>query len=399
MSGSSTAISANMVLEAIQPDLVEQAVDECMFSALTSEAAEETGYDEQMPPGVVQRKTQAEYGKNGIEFGMQKQLKGRGVYNGATLSGLEEPVKVWDNVCRFVDVRHGVPFDLKGLQAFYNKAFPDLLKKQRGLSIWNGITEEIWAFQSLFKRVPDEVYNAFGSDAPQLWHPYIYTANSSGLTRMAWSATTGTYQGNVATGMGNLSAGMNINIDRIEEVEVACADQKIRKVRMTVDGAEQDVWIWAYPRKSRARLKKALRDFYLEGDVRGPNNRALRGEKFKYGSFLFVEANYIPRVTQSGGTLSLQEAWAYDEATDSRLDNRTELTGLAHMIIGEDGLCKAEPETLQWDEEDRDYKRKTGIATYRMMGFLRGAEFYDNRKTITDIWNNGSLVVLEHATT
>lgn len=402
-----TSVSTNMILKSTEQDLREEAIDDTLWGPLMVDNAAENGYNkDKVPDGVVERKTKklkrnAKY----IECGTVLELEGEEKTNGETLIGNEEPLQNLESRVYFTDLRHGVPFDLKGINAWTTEAFADLTKAQKRLSTWHKRVWETWMWQAFFKGTPDKVAAAFGAtEAKQSWHPNIFTAESGGLSQVTWSGNNATYQTAVDAAMDALAAGDTISIDTIYDIEVACANLKIPMVKCKGKeggkGWEDMCWIWAYPRTSRKRIKKLLDTKTLYGDVRGPSNRSLTGDIYKFGKFLFVEAAYIPRMKQVSNVLSLEEAWAFDRNTNKRVDNRANLQGVAHAILGEGAMWMVEPESLQYDTEYSDYKRKQGIGTYRMVGSKR-AETYDDYSAAvpTKIRCQGSLVIIEHATT
>jgi hypothetical protein len=393
-----TTINANLVLKSTETDLKDEYIDETFWDSLAVDSALETDYDGPAPDSIMVRKTkQLKLGAKYIEFGISKELDGEGRFNGATLSGHEEPIDSEDNAVYFTDARHGVPFPLKGLESHYLEAFNLMQKRQRALSIWNGRLSESWAWQGLLKGCPDKVNLAHTTASPQSWHPSIYTIDSTtGLTKITWSATAATYEQNIDTAITAQQAGDNFSATIAWLAEVKAADLHLRKVPITHEKNSYRVWIWAYPRAARVRIKTALKDYYMYGDVRGPNNNVIHGEKFKFGQFLFVEAAYIPYILPNGdNTVTYQDAWGYSATDGKRADRRTATKGLIHAILGAEALCLAEPEGLQYDFERKDYKAKEGIGTYRLFGTRRN-ETFDNRTSVTSVTNQSSLLLVEN---
>jgi hypothetical protein len=221
----------------------------------------------------------------------------------------------------------------------------------------------------------------------------------AGLSRVTWDPTAATYNTSINTARGNLTTGDKFTYDRLVEAEIAMANADIKPIRVsyTVNGSkgEDECWLWVYPRAARARIKSALRDFFVAGDVRGDANRVFRGDIVKAGKFLFMEAAYIPRITGATSTITLQNAWTYDAATDSRIDSRADAKGVVHALLGEGSLLCAEPEPLTYDFEKTDYNYKKGIGAYRMFGFRRN-ETYDNFSAITKVSNQSSIMLIEN---
>jgi len=393
-----TTINPNLILKATETDLYEEFIDETFWDALAVDSALEQGEGGVAPDSVMTRKTEKlTIGAKYIEFGVTLQLDGEGIFEGGTLSGAEEPIETNDNAVHFTTARHGVPFPLKELEAHYQEAFNLLQKRQRLLAIWNGRLAEQWHWQSFMKACPDQVNTDLGTASPQSWHPNIYTLDSTtGVTKVVWSATDATYQTNIDTAITAQASGDNVSAEQFWRMEVVMADLQIRKIPISIDGSSEGLWLWVYPRASRVRIRVALKDFFLQGDVRGPNNRALKGDKFKFGNFLFCESAHIPRVKETGaGTVSLEESWAYDATVNKRKDNRATSKGLMHALLGADSLCLAEPEMVQYDFERKDYKAKEGIGTYRLFGSRRG-ESFDDRNNVTAVLNQSSVAVIEY---
>jgi len=394
---SQTVINPNLVLKATETDLYEEYIDETFWDSLAVDSALEQEEGGAAPESVMSRKTKKlKIGAKYIEFGVTLQLDGEGIYEGGTLSGAEEPIDTNDNAVYFTTARHGVPFPLKELESHYLEAFNLLQKRQRLLAIWNGRLAEQWHWQSFMNGCPDQVNTDHGSSSPQSWHPNMYTLDSTtGVTKITWSATNATYETNIDTAITAQASGDNVSAEQFWRMEVVAADLQIRKIPMSIDGSTESLWLWVYPRAARVRIRSALKDFFLQGDVRGPNNRSLKGDKFKFGNFLFCESAYIPRIKETGAnTVSLEEAWAYNATTNKREDQRATSKGLMHAICGADSLCLAEPEVIQYDFERKDYKAKEGIGTYRLFGSRRG-ESFDDRNTITAVLNQSSIAVVE----
>jgi len=395
--GTDTVINPNLVLKATETDLQEQYIDETFWDSLAVDSALEQGEGGPAPESVMVRKTKKlKIGAKYIEFGVTQQLDGEGTYEGETLSGSEEPIDTNDNAVYFATARHGVPFPLKELESHYLEAFNLLQKRQRLLAIWNGRIAEQWAWEAYFRGLPTKVFDVHGASSPRSWHPTMYTLDASSVTKIAWSATSATYETSIDTAIDAQATGDNVSAENFWRMEVVAADNQIRKIPISINGTVEDLWLWVYPRAARVRIKTALKQYFLDGDVRGPNNRTLKGDKFKFGNFLFCESAYIPRILPSGsGTITLEESWAYNSGTNKREDQRTSTKGLMHAILGAEALCLAEPETIQYDFERKDYKAKEGIGTYRLFGHRRG-ESFDNRNTVTTVLNQSSIAVVEY---
>jgi len=394
---SETVINPNLVLKSTETDLKEECFDETFWDSIAIDSALEQSEGGPAPESIMTRKTKTlKLGAKFIEFGVTKQLDGEGTYEGETLSGNEEPIDTNDNAVFFAPIRHGVPFPLEELQAHYLEAFNLLQKRQRLLSTWNGKAGEQWHWQSFFNGCPDKVNAVHGALSPQTLHPEMYTLDAASVTKIAWNATPATYEASIDTAITAQASGDNVSAENFWRMETVAADNNIRKIPITIDGNKEMLWLWVYPRAARVRMKIALKSYFLDGDVRGPNNNTLKGDKFKFGNFLFCEAAWIPRILPGGaGTVTLQESWAFNAATNKREDQRTATKGLMHCIVGADGLCMAEPKPLQYDFERKDYKAKEGIGTYRMFGSRRG-ESYDDRTNVTKVLQQSSIAVVEY---
>ena len=394
---SDTVINPNLILKATETDLQEEYIDETFWESLAVDSALEQGEGGPAPESVMVRKTKKlKIGAKFIEFGVTKQLTGEGTFEGETLSGAEEPIDTNDNAVFFSTARHGVPFPLKELEAHYLQAFNLLQKRQRLLAIWNGKLGEQWHWQSFFRGCPVRVNTVHGTDSPLTWHPTMYTLDAASVTRITWSATPATYATAIDTAITAQASGDNVSAENFWRMEVEAADHQLRKIPVSIDGNTENLWLWVYPRAARVRIRSELKQYFLDGDVRGPNNRALKGDKFKFGNFLFCESAYISRIAPSGaGTIKLEESWAYSATTNKRSDERSSTKGLMHAILGAEALCLAEPETIQYDFERKDYKAKEGIGTYRLFGSRRG-ESFDDRTSVTSVLNQSSIAVIEY---
>jgi hypothetical protein len=395
-----TTITPNMVLKATEKKLRPEVVQDTFWAPLTKEDGFDNVYGEKAPSNIMEKKTISS-GAKYIEFGQLRKLNGEGRLNGATLLGYEEKLLNYETKVYFSDVRHGVPFDLKGVDAWTTKDFIDMEDGQRELAVWQKRHFEVAAWQGYFHGVDDKTNAKHGSAAVQSWHPNIYSFESAGLAQATWSATNATYMTNISSLINALATGDIVSIDRIYEAEKLCANLNINPIRVSYGSSsggekEDECWLWVYPREARIRIKKALQDVFMYADVRGPNNRAIRGDIMKFGKFMFVEAGYIPYLNRvDANTVALQEAWAVDATTGKRTDQRTATKGLAHGIFGADALCLAEPGPLTYDFEETDYKYKKGIGSYRMYGFKR-REYYDDYTTVTQVSNQASLIILEN---
>lgn len=404
MSGAATTISPNMVMKATEMDLQVEVIQNTMWAPLTRDmdAEYEDSYMEangRKATGVLNRKTKIKEGQDNIEFGKRLALRREGQANGSQVSGNEEKLRNYENRVFFSDIRKGVPFDMKGLNNWTTKAFLDMEAAQQEITDWHVRYFERAAWQGLFFGVNDDTQTAQSSKVSQAFHPTVYMMESAGLARTTWSATSATYKASINTDRGNLGIGDTFNYDRLIEAEIAMADANIKPVRVSykVNGAqcEDECWFWMYPRNARKRIKQALKDIFIAADVRGDANRIFRGDITKVGKFLFMEAAYIPRITGSGATLTLQNAWSYSSTLDDMVDARTDTQGVVHSLCGADALCMAEPGALSFDFEERDYKYKKGIAGYRMYGFRRN-ETYDSYSTITAVKNQSSILLVEN---
>lgn len=392
-----TTINPNLILKATETDLYEEYIDETFWDALAVDSALEQDEGGTAHESVISRKSKTlKVGAKYIEFGVTRQLEEEGTDDGEVLSGNEEPIDQNDNAVFFTSLRHGVPFPLKDLEAHYLEAFNLMEQRRRLLATWNGKVAEQWHWQAMAHGCPDKVAAKHGSLSPQSWHPNIYTLDASSVTKVVWDASDAAYQLAIDTAISAQAPGDNVSAENFWRMEVVAADNQLRKIPFTINGTTESLWLWVYPRAARVRIRTELKDFFLQGDVRGPNNNALKGDKFKFGNFLFCESAYIPRIGETGGgTISLQESWAYNSSTGKREDQRTSTKGLVHNILGADSLCMAEPNSLEYDFERKDYKRKEGIGTYRMFGSRRG-ESFDDRTNVTEVLNQSSILVIEY---
>lgn len=395
--GTKTTITPNMVLKMTEKKLRPEVVTGTFWAPLTKEDGHDNVYGDQAPSNIIEKKTISS-GAKYIEFGQRRKLLGEGRFNGDTLLGYEEQLRNYEAKVYFSDKRHGVPFDMKGVDAWTTKDFMDLEDGQKELTIWHKRFFEISAWQGLFRGVDDKTNakHSAATEAWQSWHPTIYSFEAAGLSAATWSATNATYMTNIATLINALTTGDKVTIDRIYEAEKLMADKNIQPLRMSFDGKEDECWLWVYPRAARIRIKQALDDVFQYADVRGPNNRAIRGDIKKFGKFAFVEADYIPRIQRvDANNVALQEAWAPNSTTRLREDQRSVTQGVAHALLGADSLALAEPGPLTFDFEETDYKYKKGVGAYRMYGFKR-KEFYDSHTSMTAVSNQSSVIILEN---
>lgn len=395
-----TTISANMIIDAHEEELREEAIDQCFFTPLTTDAARKPGEAEDVPEGIVERKTEVlQHGERSIKFGAFLQLSGEGTFEDKTLIGQgEEALENLESEIFFSEANHAVPYDVKGLNAHLNKAY-DLVKKPRkALSTWHGQYQEQCGWQAFFRRHNTRINQVYGnSKAPLFWHPNIFTSETGGLTRVNWTANQTTYVQSISTAINNLGAGDVFNADRVYQAGVEADNLKLVPVKITVDGVMHEVLIWAYPRRERVRIKKAFESFWLQGDVRGPNNRALKGDLFKFDRFLFVEAAHIPQIVRvDANTISLLESWGVNNTTKKRSDQRGSTT-YAHAIMGAKALAFAEPEELTWKAVEVDGGRKETLASFRLFGYGRNTEWFDNMYAPTKHLSQGGMIVLANA--
>ncbi len=399
-----TAVTANLIMKATEPDPDVEVVQNTFWAPLTrdGDAEYEDSYmkpDSRKPTGIINRKTKIKHGQDSIEFGKRLALVGEGKFDGDTLSGNEEKLRNYENRAFFSDVRHGVPFDVKGNNAWTTSEFMKLDDGQRELATWHARYYEQAGWDGLLYGINTRAAAKNSAKVSQSFHPTVYTTEAAGLSRVTWSATGNTYKTNINADRGNLGAGDNINYDRIMEAEIAMADNNIKPIRVSYsvgkgERSEDECWLWVYPRAARKRIKLALKDIMIQADVRGDANRAIRGDIVKFGKFLFMEAAYLPRITGSTTTLTLQNAWSYDATTNSRIDARNDDSGVVHALLGEDALCLAEPEKVSYSYEETDHGYKKSIGSYRMFGFRRN-ETYDSFTTIVSVMNQSSILLIE----
>lgn len=393
-----------MVMKATEMELQPEVIQNVFWAPMTKNT-DETYEDAYMTAngrketGVLDRKTKIKEGQDNIEFGKRLVLRREGQANGAQVSGNEEKLRNYENRVFFSDIRKGVPFDMKGLNNWTTKAFLDMEAGQHEIGRWHSRYFSRAGWQGLFYGVNDDTATAQSAKVSQSFHPTVYIMESAGLARVTWSATANTYKTSINTDRGGLGIGDIFTYDRLVEAEVAMADANIQPVRMSykVNGAsaEDECWLWVYPRNARKRIKNALKDIFIAADVRGDSNRVFKGDIIKVGKFLFIEADDIPRITGSSTTLTLQNKWSYSASLDDMVDARADTQGVCHALLGADALCLAEPGPLSFDFEERDYKYKKGIAGYRMYGFRRN-ETYDSYSTITAVKNQSSILLIEN---
>jgi hypothetical protein len=404
MAGAATTVTPNMVMKATEMELQAEVIPNTFWAPLTRDmdAQYEDAYMEangRKSTGVLNRKTKVKEGQDSIEFGKRLALRREGQANGDQVSGNEEKLRNYENRVFFSDIRKGVPFDMKGLNNWTTKAFLDMEAAQEEIADWHVRYFSRAAWQGWVYGVNDDTATAQSAKVSQSFHPTVYMMESAGLARVTWSATANTYKTNINNDRGGLGLGDIFTYDRLVEAEIAMADNNIKPVRMSykVNGtkAEDECWLWVYPRGARKRIKAALKDIFIAADVRGDANRIFKGDIIKCGKFLFCEADDIPRITGSGTTLTLQNKWSYSSTLDDMVDARTDTQGVVHALLGADALCMAEPGPLSFDFEERDYKYKKGIAGYRMYGFRRN-ETYDSYSTITAVKNQSSILLVEN---
>lgn len=404
MDGAATTVSPNMVMKATEADLQVEVVQNTFWAPLTRDM--DSTYEDSFmegkgrkPQGILEKKTKIKEGEDNIEFGKRLALVGEGRYDGEQLLTYEEKLRNYENRAFFSDVRHGVPFLAKGKDAWTTKKFMEMEDAQNELATWMTRYYETAAWQGWILGINNKTQALHSSKVSQSLHPTIYTMESAGLSRVTWSATSNTYKTSINTARGNLATGDIFDYDRLVEAEIAMADANIKPIRVSysTNGSkgEDECWLWVYPRTARKRIKAALRDFFVAADVRGDNNRVFKGDIVKCGKFLFMEAHYIPRLTGSSTTLTLQETWTYDATTNSRVDARADVQGVVHGLFGEGALLAAEPENLTYDFEKTDYNYRKGIGAYRMFGFRRN-ETYDSYSTITTVMNQSSIMLIEN---
>lgn len=328
-------------------------------------------------PDAVMMTVKSETGNKTKMLAMLNRLDDAGQQGaGGELRGNEEPQVTRELRIYANEVYHGVPTEAYGLTKVGQDPYAIYGKAQPQLSLWNREKKGKMIRQALCERVDsaqsDTVATYFGLEQQARQHPNIYAPGCTGTP--TYDATPGDYDeiiGDYLTA-GTCKMATVAALNKIEEL--AATEWEIEPI--TING--KPTWILVLPTRQKAALRTpgtgTLIELLKDGDVRGENNKALRGVFGRYGSLLLMEDPRNPIMDLGGSNSSWTQTYSYKGM--GQADGRT-LTAAAGtkfdvgFVLGKAAVIDFEVEAEHIEREVQKYGRKVGIGTFMTRGYTR----------------------------
>lgn len=279
-------------------------------------------------------------------------LEGDGVAGDRTLEGNEEAMTTDEQVIRMDQLRHANRS--KGAMAD-QRTVVDFRRASRDvLAYWLADRIDQMAFLTLGGRSyaykPDGSARV-GSDLPNLEFAADVTGPSA-LRRLRWDPTNGLVASATTT---DVNAGHTPEWDTIMELKRYAKDQYIRGVKGK--GGEEIYHAFLCP-MAMMRLKQdaAYRDNLRHAQTRGSDNALFTGGAVLIDGVMLHEFRHVPHTSGTGS---------------DGFGNTFDVAGSQIIFCGAQALGMADIGAPRWIEKEFDYDNQPGIATAKILGFLK----------------------------
>lgn len=155
----------------------------------------------------------------------------------------------------------------------------------------------------------------------------------------------------------------------IPELEALASTSRLTPLRI---GGEE-YFLWLIHKNSMAALWRDadFRSVVVDGSVRGPNNPIFKGTKITMNNLIIKSYN---RVYNTKGAADTNK-WGSGGHVD----------GTRSLLMGAQALAMVDLGPLNWEEEDRDYKNRWGLAVDKMAGWLKPSFKNSYTNTVEDL--------------
>jgi hypothetical protein len=336
-----------------------------------------------LPDNSFIAKKVAEDGKSTITMSLIRDLTGSGqTGSGAkALVGKSEQMLTKQFVAHADELAHAVPHEAFGKAAFERKPYDFYTAAVQGLGLWNRKQRGVRIRQSLSEGkdlILTGSTNQNGlTSAANYPHSNIFVMGVAAASQPAFSATIGTYAGNVYAAAAAIA---DPTLDRLDVLsEYLSVVRPVKGVRMN---GSKEMWIVTVPTRAMTILRGILRTLIAQTD----NIKALGVTgAIEYGNLILVEDTRAPRVTIVDDTSFTH---SYYGVTDARAATGAGVSDVGY-VLGAGAVLEYELEKLHFQNEIQQFDRVKEIGTFVTCGFNR-MDWDDDLGTIADARKNYS---------
>ena len=296
-------------------------------------------------------------------------LVGDGVAGDRQLEGNEEAMQTFDLVIREDQLRNANR--MEGRMAD-QKSIVDFRSNSRDLlAYWLSDRIDQLAFLTLAGRSYSLTPNGatrVGSDLVNLEFAADVVAPSNNR-RLRWDATNQVL--NVAAATTSVNAVDFLQWNTLVQLKAYAKNHYIRGIK---DGAGEETYHCFVTPNAMAKLKLD-QNFMLNlrsGLERGKDNPLFTGSSVKVDGIYIHEFRHVPNTTAM--------------ASGSKFGSGGTIDGCQVLFCGAQALAMADTAPPEWNEKEFDYENSLGIATGKIVGFLKPtfASIYETGKTVED---------------
>lgn len=295
-------------------------------------------------------------GESGAFFHLIPRLVGGGVFGDNTLDGRERSSEAYWTKINFDQLRNGMIN--KGKLAD-QKSVIQFRKQHRGLLA--GWLADTWEDQAIL--VASGISFAFNTDgSPRVtpagqdpWTDLVYAADikaPSTNRHFRWDSTTSKL---IAGNTANVIAGDVPVYNMIPQLVAKAKGKRLTPLRM--NGKDYFVWMVHEETMSRLYQNADFRSILTSADSRGDINKIFSGAVVTMNGLIIQP--YVRTYNTFGAAPGSK--WGASSLVD----------GTRSLLFGAQGLALADLGTPEWNETEKDYDNRFGLAIAKMGGWLK----------------------------
>jgi hypothetical protein len=375
-------------MKAWQSKLVEQSTIRDVFTGL---AGTYIGKTQEMPNSmIIDVSSQAKPGIDSVTIPLIMDLSGAGRIGRQSLLTYEE-----DQAVKFVtlyanNVKHAVPIEVYGIDAWHKKGYNLVGRVQPQLSKWHNEKEGLYMREAFCEGVSSNLVVAPTSQSKYI-NKNVYIIDTV-VTKVAYSATLATFRTAIDSAVPTTpTAAHQINIDALNQIaRILSVDEAMEPVERN----GKDAYYLFIPSNQAQLLRDStdsnqLAALYRDSDVRGDGNKAINGELGVYNNMILIEDPRAPRVEVD---TTVTFGYKGPGTTDTRgAVGVTEFDVI--MASGKGSMGKLTFEKLHFETEKQDYNSINGIGAVQTYGYQL-IEFDDETPGDTTRINQNSALFL-----
>jgi hypothetical protein len=385
--------AATLKMKAWQAKLQEESQ---IADVMVDLAGTYNGKKKTLPNNVIMDVSKdAKKGVSSVTVPILMDLSDSGTEGRDSLLGNEEDQAVKHVTLYAHNVRHGVPTEAYGLDAWEKEGYNLVGQVQGQLSKWHNAKEGFYMREAICEKYASNLTKAPVSKTQEInSNVYFVSATTSKVT---FDTTLADFVTAIdAAAPTTPTAANQLSIAALNDISsIASVDEAI----VPIEEGNKDMYILLVPSNQAKLLRDStdstqLANLFAGSDKRGNENKAINGELGIYHNLILVEDPRAPKVTVN---TTVVFSYRGPGSTDNRAANGTTVFDVC-MLLGRGALGKLMLERLHFKEEVQDYESVVGVGAIATYGYQL-IEFDEDTETDTSRLNQSSILFLAASAT